>query len=92
MDKASSSKGSGAEVILEKEGEIVVELSIKFYFLVSNNQVKYKALIAGLKLANDIGASGLMICSDSQIGTSQINRTYQAKIYYFRSTSRRGRI
>ena len=43
---ASSSKRSGAGVILEKEGEIVVELSIKFDFLVSNNQAEYEALIA----------------------------------------------
>ena len=49
---------------MEKEGEIVVELSIKFDFLVSNNQAEYEALIAKLQLANDIGATQLTICSD----------------------------
>ena len=57
VDGASSARGCGAGVILEKEGGIVVELSIKFDFLVSNNQVEYKALIARLQLAADVGAT-----------------------------------
>ena len=55
VDGASNSKGSGARVILEKEGEIIIELSIKFDFPVSNNQAEYEALIAGLKLVKDVG-------------------------------------
>ena len=54
-------------MILEKEGDIVVELSKKFDFLVLNNQVKYEALIAKLQLANDVGITRLTICSDFQI-------------------------
>ena len=69
VDGASSSKGYGAGVILEMEVEIIVELSIKFNFLVSNNQAEYEALIAGLKLAKDVGARQLSICNDSQIMT-----------------------
>ena len=53
----SNSKGSGAGIILEKEGEIVVKLSIKFDFPASNNKAEYEVLIAGLKLANDVGTS-----------------------------------
>ena len=37
VDGASKSKGNTAGIILEKEGEIVVELSIKFDFPISNN-------------------------------------------------------
>ena len=55
VDRASSSKGGRARAILEKEGEIIIELSIKFDFLVSNNQAEYEALIAGLKLVKDVG-------------------------------------
>ena len=65
VDGASSSKGCGAGVILEMEGEIIVELSIKFDFWVSNNQAEYEALIADLKLAKDVGARQLLICNDS---------------------------
>ena len=37
-------------VILEKEGDIMIEISIKFDFPVSNNQAEYEALIIGLQL------------------------------------------
>ena len=76
---APRDKGCGARAILKKEGEIIVELSIKFDFPVSNNQAQYKALIVGLKLAKDVGVRRLSICSDSQIMTSQVNGAYQAK-------------
>ena len=56
VDRASNSKGCRVSVILEKEGEFIVELSIKFDFPVSNNQAEYEALIAGMKLANDVDA------------------------------------
>ena len=48
IDGASSAKDYGARVILEKEGDIMVELSIKFDFSISNNQDEYEALIVGL--------------------------------------------
>ena len=76
VDGASSSKGCGAGVILEKEGEIIVELSIKFDFPVSNNQAEYEASIIDMKLAKGISARRLSICSDSQIVTSQVSGTY----------------
>ena len=47
VDGASSSKGSVVGVIVEKEGQIIVEISIKFDFPISNNKAEYKALIAG---------------------------------------------
>ena len=79
VDGASSSKGSGPGAILEKESEIINELSLKLDFPVSNNQAEYEALIAGLKLARDVGVHRLLICSDSQVVTSQVIGTYQAK-------------
>ena len=65
VDGASSTKGYGARGILEKEGDIMIEMSIKFDFLVSNNQNEYEALIAGLQLASDVRVTKLTICSDS---------------------------
>ena len=47
IDGAFSAKGCGASIILEKEGDIVVELSIKFKFPMSNNQAEYEVLIMG---------------------------------------------
>ena len=79
IDGASSAQGCGTKVILEKEGDIMVELSIKFDFPVSNNQAKYEVLIAGLQLTYDIDTTRLMIYSDSLIVTSQVTRAYQGK-------------
>ena len=65
VDGASRAKRSWASVILEKASDIIVELSMKFDFPISNNQVEYEALIEGLWLASNVGATRLMICSDS---------------------------
>ena len=79
IDGASSTKGCGVGVIFEKVGDIMLEISVKFDFSVSNNQAEYEALIAGLQLASDVWATRLTICSDSQIVTSQVSGSYQAK-------------
>lgn len=51
MDTASNNKGSGIGIItLEGQDNISIEQSVKFDLKASNNQVEYKALIAGLKL------------------------------------------
>ncbi|XP_025628782.1 uncharacterized protein [Arachis hypogaea] len=40
---------------------------------------QYEALLGGLTLAREVGATRLEVCSDSQVVTSQINGTYQAR-------------
>ena len=57
----------------------MVEMSIKFYFPVSNNQVECEALIVERQLTFDVSVSRLTICSDSQILTSQVIEAYEAK-------------
>ncbi|XP_029148352.1 uncharacterized protein [Arachis hypogaea] len=46
---------------------------------VSNNQAEYEALLGGLMLAREVGATRVEVCSDSQVVTSQINESYQAR-------------
>ncbi|XP_015969769.1 uncharacterized protein LOC107493196 [Arachis duranensis] len=79
VDGASNQTFGGAGIILESPAEVVYEQSIKFEFPISNNQAEYEALIGGLTLAAEVGATRLEICSDSQIVTSQVNGSYQAK-------------
>ncbi|XP_072071942.1 uncharacterized protein [Arachis hypogaea] len=79
VDGASNQTFGGAGIILESPAGVVYEQSIKFKFPVSNNQAEYEALIAGLLLAKDVGATKLEVNSDSQVITSQINGAYQAK-------------
>jgi len=51
VDGSSNNKGTGAGIVLEGPGDLLVEQSLQFGFKTSNNQAEYKALIAGLELA-----------------------------------------
>jgi len=79
VDGASNQKGSGAGVILEGPGGVLIEQSLKFSFKASNNQAEYEALIAGMLLAKEIGASRLAARSDSLLVTGQVNGEFTAK-------------
>ena len=59
----------------------MVELSMKFDFTMSNNQVDYEALIERLQLVANVSATRLTVCSNSHIVMSQVTGTYQAKGY-----------
>jgi ribonuclease HI len=72
-------KGSGAGIVLEGKGDILIEQSPIFEFKASNNQAEYEALIAGMNLTHEIGAENLRARSDSQLETSQITGEYQTK-------------
>ncbi|XP_015966629.1 uncharacterized protein LOC107490371 [Arachis duranensis] len=79
VDGASNQTSGGAGIILESPARVVYEQSIKFEFPVSNNQAEYEALLGGLDLAKKVGATRLEICSNSQVVTSQVNGSYQAR-------------
>nr|XP_025617126.1 uncharacterized protein LOC112709458 [Arachis hypogaea] len=79
VDGASNQTSGGTRIILESPVGVVYEQSIRFKFPISNNQAEYEALIGGLTLAAEVGATRLEICSDSQVVTSQVNGSYQAK-------------
>nr|XP_025611622.1 uncharacterized protein LOC112704975 [Arachis hypogaea] len=79
VDGASNQTCGGAGIILESPTRVVYEQSIKFEFPVSNNQAEYETLLGGLVLAKEVRATRVKICSDSQVVTSQINETYQAR-------------
>ena len=79
VDGASNQQGSGAGVVLEGPGGILIEQSLKFSFKASNNQAEYEALIAGMLLAKEIGATQLAARSDSLLVTGQVNGEFTAK-------------
>jgi len=53
-------KGSGAGIVLEGPENFQIEMSLRLEFKTSNNQAKYKALIAGLLLARDMGVDNVI--------------------------------
>nr|KYP38150.1 Uncharacterized protein Mb2253c family [Cajanus cajan] len=79
VDGSSNSKGGGAGIILEGPNQVTLEQSLKFSFKATNNQAKYEALLAGLRLARDLGARRVSCNSDSKLMEEQLSETYQAK-------------
>ncbi|XP_016205112.1 uncharacterized protein LOC107645570 [Arachis ipaensis] len=79
VDGASNQTSGGAGIILESSTGVTYEQSVKFEFPVSNNQAEYEALLGGLVLAREVGATRLEVCSDSQVVTAQVNGSYQAR-------------
>ncbi|RDX94110.1 hypothetical protein CR513_23542, partial [Mucuna pruriens] len=55
MDEVSNQMGSGVGIILEGLERVMIEQSLRFEFRASNNQAKYEALLAGVKLAKKLG-------------------------------------
>ena len=64
VDDASNIKGNRARIILKGPDNITLEKALKLNFGDSNNQAKYEALIAGLKLAREVGAKKLQCFID----------------------------
>lgn len=72
-------KGSDAGIDLEGPSNIVIEQALKFECTANNNQAEYKALIANMILALEMGVTRLKAKSDSQLVANQIPCQYQAK-------------
>jgi len=79
VEGSSNQQGSGASVILEGSDGLLIEQALRFAFKASNNQAEYEALIAGMLLAKEMEAKGLLAKSDSLLVTGQVKGEYQAK-------------
>ncbi|XP_027933467.1 uncharacterized protein LOC114188974 [Vigna unguiculata] len=79
VDGSSDKRNAGAGIVLEGPGGLTIEHSLQFKFKASNNQAEYEALIAGLKLAKDLGATRLKCNTDSKLVVGQVQGEYQVK-------------
>ncbi|XP_016196290.1 uncharacterized protein LOC107637382 [Arachis ipaensis] len=77
VDSASNKEGSGAGVTLKEGEQVIAEQSLQFSFTASNNQAEYEALLAGLKLAQDLQISKLTVYCDSLLVVQQIKGDFQ---------------
>ncbi|RDY01917.1 hypothetical protein CR513_14702, partial [Mucuna pruriens] len=71
VDEASNQTGSEAGVILEGLNGVLIEQSLHFEFKANNNQAKYEALLAGMRLEEELEAKTLMVKSDSKLVMGQ---------------------
>nr|KYP42541.1 Retrovirus-related Pol polyprotein from transposon 297 family [Cajanus cajan] len=82
VDGSSNSQGSGAGIILEGPTGLTLEQSLRFTFKASNNQAEYEALLAGLRLAREVGVQKLLCWTDSKVVSEQVNENFQVKDTY----------
>ncbi|GJX44436.1 reverse transcriptase domain-containing protein [Tanacetum coccineum] len=75
---ASSPKGSGAGLVLIGPSGIEYTYALRLTFPSTNNEAEYKALLAGLRIAQQINISNIEVEVDSKLVASQINRNYKA--------------
>ena len=67
VDGASSSQGSGVGIVLIPPNGEALEYSMRFAFPSTNNVAEYEALIAGMKLVQELEVTQLIAHSDSQL-------------------------
>lgn len=72
MDGASSSIGSEAGILLKGSDGFKVFYALHFGFTESNNMAEYEALLNGMQIALEVGATDLRINNDSQLVVNKI--------------------
>ncbi|GJS41648.1 reverse transcriptase domain-containing protein [Tanacetum coccineum] len=78
-DGSSCADGSGARLILTNLEGAELTYALRFRFEATNNEDEYEALIAGLRIAEEMGVRNLQANVDSRLVANQVNRTYTAK-------------
>lgn len=69
--------GIGA-AIYDENKNIIAEVS-EYLGVATNNQAEYKAVIAALKKAKELGGTELVFYMDSELAVKQLNREYKVK-------------
>ncbi|KAM1542933.1 hypothetical protein ACFXTH_012511 [Malus domestica] len=80
VDIVSTPKeGYEVGLVLTTPDKVAMEYALRFKFKASNNEAKYEALLAGLRLAKHLGVKRIDIFSDSQLGVNQVTNNFDAK-------------
>ncbi|XP_057492433.1 uncharacterized protein LOC130778036 [Actinidia eriantha] len=79
MDGSSNQHGCGAGLVLQTLTGDQIEYAIQIGFKATNNEAEYEALLAGLRVAIDLGVDSLDVFSDSQLVVNQVQGDYLAK-------------
>nr|GEU30998.1 reverse transcriptase domain-containing protein [Tanacetum cinerariifolium] len=78
-DGSSCVDGSGAGLILTNPEGLEFTYALRFQFTASNNEAEYEALVAGLRIAAQIGVKNVQVNVDSKLVANQVLGTYVAK-------------
>ena len=63
VDKASNNKGAGIGLVLTIPDRSIIEQSYTLKFRATNNETKYEAVVAGLKMATTLWVTELEVQS-----------------------------
>ncbi|GJR47776.1 reverse transcriptase domain-containing protein [Tanacetum coccineum] len=78
-DGSSCVNGSGAGLILTSPKGTEFTYALRFQFIASNNEAEYEALIAGLRIAAQMGVRNVQVSVDSKLVANKVLGTYVAK-------------
>ncbi|XP_024014438.1 uncharacterized protein LOC112088399 [Eutrema salsugineum] len=79
VDGSSSHRRSGVGIRLKSPNGEILKQSFRLEFPASSNESKYEALLAGLRLALELGVRHLHAFCDSQLVASQLSGEYTTK-------------
>ena len=70
--------GGAGVVITSPEGDIL-KYGVQLKFHVTNNEIKYEAILTGLTITQALGAKNALLRSDSQLIIGQVKGFFEAK-------------
>ncbi|XP_075486336.1 uncharacterized protein LOC142525939 [Primulina tabacum] len=79
VDGTSNLSGCGVGVVIVAPFGEKIKLALRIDSRVTNNEAEYEAVLSGLQAAQEVGASRVIIYSDSQLVAQQIKGAYEAK-------------
>ncbi|GJS22782.1 reverse transcriptase domain-containing protein [Tanacetum coccineum] len=78
-DGSSCIDGSRAGLLITNPKGMEFTYALRFRFNATNNEAEYEALIAGLRIARQMGVQNLQANVDSKLVANQVNGVYVAK-------------
>ncbi|KAK8951440.1 hypothetical protein KSP39_PZI003040 [Platanthera zijinensis] len=79
VDGASGRSSFGGGVILMSPKGTRIEQALKIHFALTNNQAEYEAIIAGLRLARELGIQDVRVSTDSMVVAGHINGEFEVR-------------
>ena len=78
VDGASNASGAKVGIVVITLEGVKLEHSFRLVFKASNNEAKYKALLAGLRVISNLNAKEVEIYSDSRLLVNQVQGRFEA--------------
>ena len=79
IDGSSVKVAGGVGVVFKTPEGHLLKHSVRLQYPTTNNEAEYEALLTGLRIARELGATMFRIQSDSQLIVGQVNGEYKAK-------------